>query len=323
LPWHLYAWSQEPGFGWFYLWNEHVLRFLDQREPRDYYHGPPWYYLPRVLAATLPWVFLLAVPARSRGHPRFARGFLWTCFLVPLAFFSASAAKANYYMVVGIPPLALLVAQRIGALRDARWLAVLPMAWAILMAAAWLAATRFGLDGALSSGPLVVAAALAIVSAGFFASRHVLRGVVACAAMALPLAWFASSYLALHEEATSERRLASFLHERGISDVYLYRDFEAISSIAWYWKAPVGVIDCASNELRYGLAHARDDALFPTMVSFAAASHLHPMAVLVLDKRRAAFEAGALGARLIHVARFGNVHVYEGRPPGRMRTVQR
>ena len=323
LPWHLYAWSQEPGFGWFYLWNEHVLRFLDQREPRDYYHGPFWYYLPRVLGAALPWALVLAVPARSDPGERFARGFLWACFLVPLAFFSASAAKANYYMVVGLPPLAIIVARRLLALRNTRLLALLPLAWAGAMIAAWMAASRLGMEGSRPSAPLAAAIALALASAAFFASHKFLRGVVACAAMALPLAWFASAYLAMNSEATSERRVAGFLHQRGIADLYVYRDFEAISSIAWYWNAPVGVIDSASNELRYGLSQVHDESLFPSTTTFVAERHAQPAAVLVLEKRRAALEASPLGARLVRLARFGNVSVYEWRPRGTIRTVER
>jgi len=323
LPWHLYAWSRQPGFGWFYLWNEHVLRFFDQREPRDYYHGPSWYYLPRVLGAALPWVLVLAIPVRAPRDAGGARGFLWACFVVPLAFFSLCAAKANYYMVVGLPPLAPIVACRLVALRGLRLLALLPLAWAAAMAAAWLSADRLGLGGPLPSAPLIEAIALASASAAFFASRRLLPGVVACAAMALPLAWFVSGYLAAHEEATSERSLAAFLHERGIAGVYVYRDFESVSSIAWYWNAPVGVIDSASNELRYGLGFPHDDALFPNAERFVAARRPQPVAVLALEKRRAKLEAGPLGPRLAHLARFGDVHVYEWRPPTTLRTVER
>ena len=114
-PWHLAAALALPEFSWFYFINEHVLRFLGLREPKDYYAGTPFYYLPRLALMALPGCLLLL--ARVRRGWRTANpgavgsGFHWACVLAPLVFFSVSSAKANYYILVCLPGLALLAAE--------------------------------------------------------------------------------------------------------------------------------------------------------------------------------------------------------------------
>lgn len=117
VPWHWAATAAQPGFAWFYFINEHLLRFLGLREPRDYYSGSALYYLPRLALMTLPWLPLCALAIWTRRGQKAAQNdkalssFLWVCVLAPLIFFSLSSAKANYYVVVCLPPLALLMAR--------------------------------------------------------------------------------------------------------------------------------------------------------------------------------------------------------------------
>lgn len=117
VPWHVLASLHEPGFAWFYFINEQVLRFLNLREPHDYYHGPVWYYLPRIVLMLFPWSLLVpfcwqkGLFARdSSVSDKILKRFLWSWFLFPLLFFSMSQAKANYYMVVALPALMMLLA---------------------------------------------------------------------------------------------------------------------------------------------------------------------------------------------------------------------
>ncbi|RTL48131.1 MAG: glycosyltransferase family 39 protein [Rhodocyclaceae bacterium] len=113
-PWHIAAALTLHEFSWFYFINEHVLRFLGLREPKDYYAGTPLYYLPRLALMAAPWCLaLLAYFSRGLRQKAMATvdgAFLWACVLAPLAFFSASSAKANYYILVCLPGLALLAA---------------------------------------------------------------------------------------------------------------------------------------------------------------------------------------------------------------------
>jgi len=86
------------------------MRFLDKRVPKDYYTGPFYYYIPRVLAYMIPWTFFapfLVGKHRALPFEKNLHRFLWCWFLSFFIFFSLSRAKANYYMILGAPPLAL------------------------------------------------------------------------------------------------------------------------------------------------------------------------------------------------------------------------
>jgi 4-amino-4-deoxy-L-arabinose transferase-like glycosyltransferase len=123
-PWHVLAALRNPaqgtarGFLWFYFVNEHFLRYLNKRFPRDYDTVPlflfwallilwllPWNaFLPQALRA-VPWRFRnwsSALDPRRRGQLLF---FLWAAVI--LAFFSFST-RQEYYTVPAIPALALL-----------------------------------------------------------------------------------------------------------------------------------------------------------------------------------------------------------------------
>ncbi|HEX5394556.1 MAG TPA: glycosyltransferase family 39 protein [Rhodocyclaceae bacterium] len=143
-PWHIAAALALPEFSWFYFINEHVLRFLGLRVPKDYYSGTPFYYLPRLVLMAAPWGFALLAGLARRGKTNGdgIGAFLWACVLAPLIFFSASSAKANYYVLVCLPGLALLAARHLE-----RWLshggtgrltAVLLIGVAFIPAEAWM-----------------------------------------------------------------------------------------------------------------------------------------------------------------------------------------
>ena len=54
-PWHIIAGIRNRGFLWFYFVNEHVLRFLGRRYPRDYNKLPALAYWLLHLAWLFPW----------------------------------------------------------------------------------------------------------------------------------------------------------------------------------------------------------------------------------------------------------------------------
>jgi len=64
-PWHVLAGLRNQGgadghgFWWFYLWNEHVLRFLGRRMPMDYNKLPGWAFWAMHLVWLFPWSLFL------------------------------------------------------------------------------------------------------------------------------------------------------------------------------------------------------------------------------------------------------------------------
>jgi 4-amino-4-deoxy-L-arabinose transferase-like glycosyltransferase len=124
-PWHILAAIRNPdqgsvrGFLWFYFVNEHFLRYLNKRVPRDYDTVPFAVFWGLLLVWLLPWVAFLPqalkqIPAR---WSKFRAGldsrqcanllfFLWAAVI--LIFFSFST-RQEYYTIPALPGLALLV----------------------------------------------------------------------------------------------------------------------------------------------------------------------------------------------------------------------
>ncbi len=133
-PWHVAAGMANPteghpgavptagnvhGFYWFYFINEHLLRYLNRRVPRDYDTVPLALFWGLLLVWLLPWSAFLPsalcrVPLRRwwRSAPlnktERARLLLFCWAAVPMVFFSFST-RQEYYVLPAMPALALLL----------------------------------------------------------------------------------------------------------------------------------------------------------------------------------------------------------------------
>jgi len=140
-PWHVIATLRNPpyfdftmhsgpgeyrGFFWFYFFNEHILRFLNTRYPRDYNTVPRLYFWLFHLLWLFPWsVYFPAVAKLSfttKATDRAARLRLlclcWTGFL--LTFFTFSSTQ-EYYSMPCYPALALLIGAALTEPRADAW----------------------------------------------------------------------------------------------------------------------------------------------------------------------------------------------------------
>jgi 4-amino-4-deoxy-L-arabinose transferase-like glycosyltransferase len=116
-PWHLVAGFSNKGFFWFYFINEHFLRYLGLRFPKDYDKVPLALFWLLHLAWVFPWtVFLWGV---AHNFPRTLRPkslteqinvfpYLWIALI--LIFFSFSTSQ-EYYTFPTLPGFALLLGQ--------------------------------------------------------------------------------------------------------------------------------------------------------------------------------------------------------------------
>lgn len=126
-PWHVIATLRNPpyldfsmdsgpgkyrGFFWFYFFNEHILRFLDRRWPRDYNTVPRHLFWLFHLLWFFPWsaYFPRLAKLSYRGANRAAQARLlmlcWAGFI--LVFFSFSTTQ-EYYSLPAYPAFALLI----------------------------------------------------------------------------------------------------------------------------------------------------------------------------------------------------------------------
>ncbi len=126
-PWHVLAIRRNPpyfafsmhsgpgeyhGFFWFYLINEHLLRFLNLRYPRDYNTVPRlWFWLLN-LVWIFPWsAYLLGMPRLSyRPASRAERTQLMAvCWVGVVMLFFTFSTTQEYYSMPIYPALALLI----------------------------------------------------------------------------------------------------------------------------------------------------------------------------------------------------------------------
>jgi 4-amino-4-deoxy-L-arabinose transferase-like glycosyltransferase len=191
-PWHVLAALRAPaialpsgmglpttgGWAWFYLYNEHIARFLSKRIPHDYGQTPVWLFCLLLVIWIMPWAIFLpraiadhirvlrekTEPQNQVPHTRtFGRVFstfseheaalslvLWTVLVV--GFFCISA-RQEYYSLPAIPALALIaggflaradnaneIETRSSALSSHLYL-LLPLATLIAAICAWFAVT--------------------------------------------------------------------------------------------------------------------------------------------------------------------------------------
>jgi Dolichyl-phosphate-mannose-protein mannosyltransferase len=126
-PWHVLATLRNPpylafsfhsgpgeyrGFFWFYFFNEHLLRFLNLRYPRDYNTVPRALFWLLNLVWLFPWSAFLPAAARLSYGPSTRAGrarLMALCWIgVVMVFFTFSTTQEYYSMPI-YPALALLV----------------------------------------------------------------------------------------------------------------------------------------------------------------------------------------------------------------------
>ena len=126
-PWHVLSTLRNPpyfafslhsgpgeyrGFFWFYFFNEHLLRFLNLRYPRDYNTVPRALFWILNLAWLFPWsVFLPAAGGLSyRPFTRAGRVRLMAlCWIGTVMLFFTFSTTQEYYSLPIYPALALLI----------------------------------------------------------------------------------------------------------------------------------------------------------------------------------------------------------------------
>ena len=138
-PWHILAGARNHGFLWFYFVNEHFLRFMGKRYPRDYNKLPWALYWSLHLVWLFPWSLYLPAAVRtaideyrvararrtasqpdSNGgmHASFSSRTRLLCWILAgtLLIFFAISTNQEYYTFPAYLPLLLLIADGI-----ARW----------------------------------------------------------------------------------------------------------------------------------------------------------------------------------------------------------
>ena len=137
VPWYVLATLRNPpyfafslhsgpgeyrGFFWFYFFNEHLLRFLGMRYPRDYDTVPRLWFWVLNLLWIFPWSFyLMAAPTLDyKTTSRASRTRLMAlCWIGTVMLFFTFSTTQEYYSMPIYPALALLVGSVLAS--GSRW----------------------------------------------------------------------------------------------------------------------------------------------------------------------------------------------------------
>ena len=302
-PWHMLATLRNPpyfvwtlnggpgvwsGFFWFYFINEHLLRFLNRRYPRDYNTVPRLYFWALHLVWFFPWSAYLPALVRLGYKPTDRAGrarlmaLLWIA--VVMLFFTFSTTQEYYSMPI-YPAVALLIGCAMEAyperLRTGTRIVAAIAAVAGVAAAAILIAVRNlpapgDISRALTDNPalytlslghmadLTLAAfaylrtPLALAAAAFLAGAigaWRLRGERAYLALALMMVGFfqaARLALVVFDPYLSSRPLAEALLHAPKGKLILDREYYAFSSIVFYANQNALLLNGRRNNLEYG-----------------------------------------------------------------------
>jgi 4-amino-4-deoxy-L-arabinose transferase-like glycosyltransferase len=332
LPWHIAAGVANPsqgqvhGFFWFYFINEHLLRYLNRRVPRDYDTVPLLLFWALLGAFLVPWiafVFRALVPVRMRSSlrrvrfPRHDQAWnllaIWAAFV--MVFFSFST-RQEYYSLPALPPLALMIGGWLGreekcSARDPRRIAGRRIAVVLFLVGAtasviatWLTIharppipgtdlstllTQNPADYALSLGhfldlgtrsmgafrvPLILTAVALPVGTFanmIFRSINLIRlGNYSLVAMMVVMLIAAHSTLVTFSPVLSSKALADTIGPRlhPVDVVEINGEYEAGSTLCFYLRRQVRILNGRSSDLWYGSQFHDAPAIFDDDASF-------------------------------------------------------
>ncbi len=318
LPWViLAAWRNPPvwdftlhsdpgvfrGFLWFYFINEHVLRFLNLRFPRDYNTVPRIPFLLLHLVWLFPWsaflpaAFKASIPESSnRARDLRLLSILWIVFL--LTFLSFSTTQ-EYYSLPCYPAFAILAGSAL-VLGSRRWihagfgvlgfLGILSGVAAVIILflvrglpvvgdisysltsnpEAYTLSLGHMQDLTLSSfaylrGPLLLAAlALGIGSAAAWFWRRTQAGPLCLAGMMVLLFHAAHWAMAVFDPYLSSKPLANLIETAPPGRLILEGHFYPFSSVGFYTGRPVLLLNGKADNLIYGAAAPNAPNVFIT-----------------------------------------------------------
>jgi 4-amino-4-deoxy-L-arabinose transferase-like glycosyltransferase len=361
-PWHVLATLRNPpyldftlrsepgvyrGFFWFYFLNEHVLRFLNLRYPRDYNTVPRHLFWLFHLLWLFPWSVyfpsLARLDYRSVGRAARVRkmALCWAGFI--LAFFTFSTTQ-EYYSMPAYPALALLlgsvIAQggrrvRIGTRAAAIVAAIALAIIAVILASVWNLPAPGDIASALTQNPDVYTLSLGHMTDLTWRSFAYLRAPLMVAAAALLIgvigAWkgrvlalavmmvvfFHAARLALvvFDPYLGSRPLAEALLQAPPGELIVDDQYYAFSSVFFYTNRRALLLNGRKMNLEYGSSAPGapdvfiEDAEFPGLWSRPERWY-----VVTTDQELGRFERLVGKSNLHRIARSGGKSLLSNQP---------
>ncbi len=266
LPWALAIHHQEPDFWQFFFWNEHIRRF----SAADAQHTQPWwFYLPILLAASLPWAALLPNTlidaCKQRREP--VTGFLLLWLLLPLAIFSLSKGKLPTYIMPCLLPLAVLMGHAVVSWREqakGRILRINGLLNVLLAVAGLVGLAYLQLSRAVYANTEVFSLSLAyivllvwLLSNALQALRPLLLWAAPAVGMGVLVALLPAAMPGvIVNSKMPDQFIAEHVQELSETNTLLSNDLGAASALSWRLGRPEITLYNTTGELKYGLGYA-------------------------------------------------------------------
>jgi 4-amino-4-deoxy-L-arabinose transferase-like glycosyltransferase len=304
-PWHVLATLRNPpylafsmhsgpgeyhGFFWFYFVNEHLLRFLNLRYPRDYDTVPRlWFWLLN-LVWIFPWsVYLSGARDLSfRGDSRAGRArLMMLCWIGAVMLFFTFSTTQEYYSMPIYPAVVLLVGSVLSSC--SRWIpigrrvlfgffALLSIVLSAVLLLVWQQPATGRIASALTQHPdlytlslghmrdltlpafahLKLPLGLAVVAfgagaLGLLASRSNVRRTVFVVAASM-IVFFQAARIALirFEDYLGSYPLAQSLQQNPPGQLIEADAYYAFSSVFFYTGRTALLLNGRNNNLEYG-----------------------------------------------------------------------
>ncbi|HCS46014.1 MAG TPA: lipid IV(A) 4-amino-4-deoxy-L-arabinosyltransferase [Pseudomonas sp.] len=264
LPWALAVHAQEPDYWRFFFWHEHIRRFAGDDAQHD---APWWFYLPLLVAFSLPWAALLPSALRQAWQTRrqASIGFLLLWLLMPLLFFSLSKGKLPSYILPCLLPLSLLLGHALAdrlQLKQGRVLGInglmnLMLGLITLLALVYLQLKKPLYDHEPHNLVLMLIGLIGWIMANLLQAFRPLQCWAAPAFGSLLLIGLLPAGLPKSVVANKmpDQFILEHLQELGQTDNLLSNDLGAASALAWRLKRPNVALYNTIGELKYGLAY--------------------------------------------------------------------
>lgn len=264
LPWALAVHAHEPDYWRFFFWHEHIRRFSGDNAQHD---APWWFYLPLLVAYSLPWVALLPVALKQAWQTRRQTriGFLLMWLLMPLMFFSLSKGKLPAYILPCLLPLALLLGHTLAdrlKLEQGRILGIngllnLVLGMLTLLTLVYLQLKKPLYDHELHNLVLVFIGLIGWIMANLLQAFRPLQCWAAPAFGSLLLIGLLPAGLPNSVVANKmpDQFILDHAQELGQTKQLLSNDLGAASALSWRLKRPGVALYNTIGELKYGLAY--------------------------------------------------------------------
>ena len=277
IPWAVMVHFKAPDFWNFFVFNEHIKRFLSSGAQ---HHESFWYYIYLFPAAALPWTCLFPAAIlglKKTGIKASITRFAICWFFFPVLFFSVSKGKILTYILPCFPPFAMLMSIGLKKYFETGGKKLFSVAvWSlavlvVIIAVALIGVQSIGFKGfkpydqtwkwGLGVFGFVMFAFLLISTARVSNSKTKLM-LVGCS----PLFLLLGSNLILPDLTLEHKAPGTFLLKNAYkikTDTILVSDEDPMGAVCWFYKRDDVYLLEGGGEVSYGLNY--EDAKFRSL----------------------------------------------------------